>query len=173
MFKCWMPYRIFHLSSQPKLAVKLLHWSPIIFASIFAFAWIIGPDKGVPFSSRSLQFLFNCYYNMFSFSRHCLESLLNEILKLHCKKRAHVNLPLVCTRQLFATNWQGEAQRCLTAGSSGNVKKKAFRLIEVRITLTEVLLYFQSAVPQGCTGIEKLMVKKCYSIDFFHPQIKF
>jgi hypothetical protein len=37
-------------------------------------------------SSHSLQFLFNCYYNTFSSSRHCLQSPSNEMLKLHCRK---------------------------------------------------------------------------------------
>jgi hypothetical protein len=95
-------------------------------------------DLAIFNSSHSLQFLFNCYYNTFSFSRHCLESLLNEIVKLHCKKRTHththVNLPLVRTRQLFTTNWRSEAQRCLAAGSSGNCSAwQAFRLTRVSV----------------------------------------
>jgi hypothetical protein len=49
----------------------------------------ISQDLAILNSSHSLQFLFNCYYNTFSFSRHCLESLLNEILKLHCKQHTH------------------------------------------------------------------------------------
>jgi hypothetical protein len=46
-------------------------------------------DLAIFNSSHSLQFLFNCYYNTFSFSRHCLQSLLNEMLKLHCKQHTH------------------------------------------------------------------------------------
>jgi hypothetical protein len=41
----------------------------------------ISQDLAIFNSSHSLQFLFNCYY-MFSSSRHCLQSPLNEILKL-------------------------------------------------------------------------------------------
>jgi hypothetical protein len=94
----------------------------------------ISQDLAIFNSSHSLQFLFNCYYNMFSSSRHCLQSLLNEILKLHCKKRTHINLPLVRTRQLITTNWWGEAQRCLVAGSSGNRSAwQAFRLTRVSV----------------------------------------
>jgi hypothetical protein len=71
---------------------------------------------------------------MFSFSRHCLQSPLNEMLKLHCKKHTHINLPLVRTLQLFATNWRGEAQRCLAAGSSWNcIAWQAFRLTRVSV----------------------------------------
>jgi hypothetical protein len=50
------------------------------------------------------------------------------------RKRTHVNLPLVRACQFFATNWRGEAQRCLTAGSSGNRSAwKAFRLTRVSV----------------------------------------
>jgi hypothetical protein len=80
----------------------------------------ISQDFAISKSTHSLQSLFNCYCNTLSFSRHCLESLLNEMLKLHCKKHTYVNLPLVRTRQLFTTNWRGDAERCLVAGSSGN-----------------------------------------------------
>jgi hypothetical protein len=94
----------------------------------------ISQDLAIFNSSHILQFLFNYYYNTFSFSRHCLESLLNEMLKLHCKKRTHVNLPLVRTRQLFTTNWRGEAQRSFAAGSSGNRSAwQAFRLTGVSV----------------------------------------
>jgi hypothetical protein len=46
----------------------------------------VSQDLAIFNSSHSLQFLFNCYYNTFLSSRHCLQSLLNEMLKLHCKQ---------------------------------------------------------------------------------------
>jgi hypothetical protein len=90
----------------------------------------ISQDLAIVISSHSLQFLFNCYYNTFSFSWHCLESLLNEILKLHCKKHTrqfatHLNL---------STFHNKLTQRCLAAGSSGNRNAwQAFQLTRVLV----------------------------------------
>jgi hypothetical protein len=65
----------YHLSLVP-----LRFWFHPIWNRWYAYTEIhrdISQHLAIFNSSHRLQFLFNCYYNTFSFSRHCLESLLN------------------------------------------------------------------------------------------------
>jgi hypothetical protein len=98
----------------------------------------ISQDLAIFNSSHNLQFLLNCYYNTFSSSRYCLDSLLNEILKLHCKAgiRRRVARP-VTWRHLLGqqtgtekTIWLHDAAQLGKWRTSGLARIGSARLVE-------------------------------------------